>query len=205
MPRNALEPSEFKLNGHMYSCYKSYRGNSGSQFKMPKSDKQATGFIQKIWQMPLQGYLKTFLLVEVHRPVRNKVPFNTLEYLATAVVDASPSFNSVVIEPEEDADKSLQVWQLSLFSLVDINDIAVVVLEYHGSAYQAPLGLYNSNSLPSPPDEKAMDHFEQNFGTAEEIDKFLSTLKYKHKDAKKADSPLPKRPTNHPQLQPHNT
>lgn len=100
MPRHALEPSQFKLDGHMYSCYKSHRGNSGIQFKMPKSDKLATGFIQKIWQMPLHGYLKTFLLVEVHKPVRNKVPFDTLKYLATAVVDASPSFNFVVIEPE---------------------------------------------------------------------------------------------------------
>ncbi|KAJ6603446.1 hypothetical protein DFH09DRAFT_1301251 [Mycena vulgaris] len=46
-------------------------------------------------------------------------------------------------------------------------------------------GLYSSNSLPFPPDEKAMDYFKQNFGTVEEIDEFLSSLKYKHKDAKK--------------------
>ncbi|KAJ6603447.1 hypothetical protein DFH09DRAFT_899158, partial [Mycena vulgaris] len=100
MLRHALEPSQFKFDGHMYSWYKSHRGNSGIQCKMPNLDKQAIGFIQKIWQMPLQGYLKTFLLVEVHRPVRNKVPFDTLKYLATGVVDASPSFNFVVIEPE---------------------------------------------------------------------------------------------------------
>ncbi|KAJ7105552.1 hypothetical protein C8R44DRAFT_806431 [Mycena epipterygia] len=65
----------------------------------------------------------------------------------------------------EDADKSLQSTMVQHIRLL--------------------WGLYSSNSLPSPPAETAMDHFEQNFGTAEEIDEFISTLKYKHKDAKK--------------------
>ncbi|KAJ7265145.1 hypothetical protein C8J57DRAFT_1025431, partial [Mycena rebaudengoi] len=45
--------------------------------------------------------------------------------------------------------------------------------------------LYTADAVPSAPNDAAMDHFEQNFGTAEEIDTFLATLVYKHKDAKK--------------------
>ncbi|KAJ6472115.1 hypothetical protein DFH09DRAFT_1058123 [Mycena vulgaris] len=99
MPRHALEPLELTLDGHTYSCFKSNQGGSGIQFKMPKTGAQATGFIKKIWQMPLKGCLKTFMLIEVHRPVRNKTAFSSL-LLGATVVDASPSMNFIVIEPE---------------------------------------------------------------------------------------------------------
>ncbi|KAJ7440244.1 hypothetical protein FB451DRAFT_1415275 [Mycena latifolia] len=45
--------------------------------------------------------------------------------------------------------------------------------------------LHTSKSLPTPPDDDAMAHFEQNFTTADDIDKFVASLKFNHKDAKK--------------------
>ncbi|KAJ7265144.1 hypothetical protein C8J57DRAFT_1069424 [Mycena rebaudengoi] len=101
LPPNALQPSQFKIDGHMFSCRKSHEGNSGIQFTIANSSNPATGLIESIWQIPLQGHLQTFLLIEVHKQVRNLVPFDTLPYLETAVVEAAPSKKFILIEPAQ--------------------------------------------------------------------------------------------------------
>ncbi|KAJ7243315.1 hypothetical protein C8J57DRAFT_1191865 [Mycena rebaudengoi] len=99
LPPKAMQPSQFKMDGHTFSCKKSHQGNSGIQFTVPGTIQHSTGFIKTIWQMPLQGHLKTFLLVETHKPVRNLVPFSTLPHFAVAVFEATPSKTFVLIEP----------------------------------------------------------------------------------------------------------
>ncbi|KAJ7440245.1 hypothetical protein FB451DRAFT_1058907 [Mycena latifolia] len=124
MPRHALEPSKFMLDGQTYSCFRSHRGGSTIQFKIPNKDTQATGFIKKIWQMPLKGCLKTFMLMEAHRPVRNKTSYDSLP-LGAIIVEAGPSMNFIVIEPEHILTH-LTAWSRPMGTYGIMRDILVV-------------------------------------------------------------------------------
>lgn len=103
LPPLAIQPSDFKFNSHGFSCWQSHKGNSGIQFKNPMDSASLTGFIEEIWQMPLQNLLQTLLLVRIHKALsesdQSKAPFTSLCYFETTVVDASPSQQLCIIEP----------------------------------------------------------------------------------------------------------
>ncbi|KAJ7165250.1 hypothetical protein C8R46DRAFT_1035855 [Mycena filopes] len=63
LPPCARKPFDFKLGGHTFSCHKSHKGGSGIQFKEPGTHTLLTGFIDKIWEIPLEHHMQTFILV----------------------------------------------------------------------------------------------------------------------------------------------
>ncbi|KAJ7092107.1 hypothetical protein C8R43DRAFT_908207 [Mycena crocata] len=67
LPPCALKPNQFKFEDYDFSRYRSTRGNSGIQFKDPVNESLQTGFIDEIWQMPLQGHIQTFLVIQKHK------------------------------------------------------------------------------------------------------------------------------------------
>ncbi|KAJ7174176.1 hypothetical protein C8R43DRAFT_873624 [Mycena crocata] len=101
LPPSAMQPYEFTLDGRQFSCKESHRGNSGIQFKLPAGLTILTGFIAQIWEIPLQGHLQTFLLVDIHTPIPEAVlsPFTEMPLLNSAVVYAASSGNTCIIEP----------------------------------------------------------------------------------------------------------
>ncbi|KAJ6583141.1 hypothetical protein DFH09DRAFT_911716 [Mycena vulgaris] len=103
LPPCALQSPEFQLDGRNYSCKHSHLGNSGIQFKRPSDSQIFTGFIESIWQIPLQGHMQTFVVVELHTSLPHNIlaqlPFSSKPRLNTTVVDATPSGNRFIIEP----------------------------------------------------------------------------------------------------------
>lgn len=103
LPPCALQPPNFKLQGRVFSHKTSHVGNSGILFKSPVDSTRLTGSIEKIWQIPLQNYMQTFILVQVHKPLSpemlSNTPFVSMPLFATTVVDAAPSERLYLIEP----------------------------------------------------------------------------------------------------------
>lgn len=101
LPPRARQPYEFTLNSYSFSCHSSHPGNSGIQFKRPSDSIIFTGFIQAIWQIPLQGHIQTFFAVEIHKslPASARIPFTSLPNFNTTIVDAQPSSIVYIIEP----------------------------------------------------------------------------------------------------------
>jgi hypothetical protein len=103
LPPCALKPSQFKLDDKGFSCYKSHRGNSSIQFKDPINHTVLTGFIEEIWEIPLERHMQTFVLVQKHKPMPltmlEKTPYPTRPRLNTTIVDATLSGRFCIIEP----------------------------------------------------------------------------------------------------------
>ncbi|KAJ7085455.1 hypothetical protein B0H15DRAFT_783012 [Mycena belliarum] len=103
LPPRAIQPPEFTFDGDVFSCKHSNPGNSGIQFTRPVDSAVVTGFIETIWQIPLQGHIQTFILVDVHNipppEIRSQLPFESMPRLNTAVVEARPSGHICIIEP----------------------------------------------------------------------------------------------------------
>ncbi|KAJ7086896.1 hypothetical protein B0H15DRAFT_781868 [Mycena belliarum] len=105
LPPAGLSPSEIKLEGHTFSCRQSHEGNSGIQFKSPSDlSIHLTGHIDMIWQIPLQGKIQTFFVVQKHTPIPlyllRDTPYPSMPEFATTVVDATPSGQFIIIEAE---------------------------------------------------------------------------------------------------------
>lgn len=103
LPPVARQPPDFKLDGHSYSCRYSHPGNSGIQFKHPTNSNILTGFIEAIWEMPLEGHMRTFILVELHKllpqSLWDHIPFTIMPLFNTTVVDSQDSGDLCIIEP----------------------------------------------------------------------------------------------------------
>ncbi|KAJ7123995.1 hypothetical protein C8R43DRAFT_899328 [Mycena crocata] len=103
LPPQAIHPPEFTLNGHNYSCRHSHPGNSGIQFRLPVDSTIRTGFIDLIWEIPLDGHIQTFLLVQMHSllpaAIHARLPFAAMPRLNSSIVDAQDSGNICIIEP----------------------------------------------------------------------------------------------------------
>ncbi|KAJ6456300.1 hypothetical protein C8R47DRAFT_996313 [Mycena vitilis] len=105
LPPTGMTPSEVKLDGMTFSCKISHEGNSGIQFKNPGNLTEIlTGHIDRIWQIPLQGCMQTFFVVQKHTViplfVRQRTPFPSMPHFETTVVDAAPSGQFIIIGPE---------------------------------------------------------------------------------------------------------
>ncbi|KAJ7160858.1 hypothetical protein C8R46DRAFT_904956 [Mycena filopes] len=104
LPPTSLQPSEFKLDGKTFSCKRSHEGNSGIQFKNPVNvNDLLTGYIETIYQIPLDGRMQTFLLIRKHTVIPQWVaaesPFLSRPRFGTKIVDATPSDDFCIIEP----------------------------------------------------------------------------------------------------------
>ncbi|KAJ3857072.1 hypothetical protein EV368DRAFT_61194 [Lentinula lateritia] len=65
LPTIAQNHTQIPFNNSTYSCYKSHEGQSHIQFYIPGGYGGAweTGYIETIWELPLEGVKHTFLLV----------------------------------------------------------------------------------------------------------------------------------------------
>ncbi|KAJ6523268.1 hypothetical protein DFH09DRAFT_1286690 [Mycena vulgaris] len=103
LPPCAVKPRQFTSGTRVFSCYKSHRGNSGIQFKDPSDSSLMTGFIEEIWEIPLEHHMQTFILVQKHHDlpsaINAKTPFVSFPLFETKVVDAAPSGRFCIIEP----------------------------------------------------------------------------------------------------------
>jgi hypothetical protein len=104
LPPTAKHPSEFHLNGDTFSCRRSHQANSSIQFYTATGTTNM-GFIEVIWQLPLEGHMRTFLLVRPHKPLpleqEQKAPFHNRPRFYTKIMDAgeSPDSALTIIEP----------------------------------------------------------------------------------------------------------
>ncbi|KAJ7065097.1 hypothetical protein B0H15DRAFT_794632 [Mycena belliarum] len=104
LPPAGKAPFEVKFGGHTFSCKTSHEGNSGIQFKHPRTSAILTGYIDQIWQIPLQGRIQTFFVIEEHTRIpqwiAQEAPFLSMPELGATIVDATPSKQFLIIEPE---------------------------------------------------------------------------------------------------------
>jgi hypothetical protein len=107
LPPSAQHPQEFKFENRTYSHNGSHDGNSHIQFYIPGAkDEIETGYIEAIWELPLQGIRQTFLLVRQHRPLSpaqlRKTPYayEPCSKLQTKIVNLEPSIQVFIIEPQ---------------------------------------------------------------------------------------------------------
>ncbi|KAJ6452864.1 hypothetical protein C8R47DRAFT_1204264 [Mycena vitilis] len=103
LPPCALKPNEFKIGDQTFSRSRSTRGSSAIQFKDPQSDEVLTGFIDEIWEIPLESHIQTFIMVEKHKllspAVLETTPFPSFPNFQTTAVHAARSNNYCIIEP----------------------------------------------------------------------------------------------------------
>lgn len=83
----------------------SHEENSAIQFKTPTNAADiVTGYINEIWQIPLQNHVQTFFVVERHTAIPQyllqQTPYHSMPHFCTTVVDANPSGKIRIIEPE---------------------------------------------------------------------------------------------------------
>lgn len=104
LPPRAKRPLNIKRDEHTFSCGSSHEGNSYIQFRNPFTHNSETGAIQTIWSIPLESVMHTFIVVRQHQPLsyleEGQGPFASFDGFLARIVDAQPSNNLVIIEPE---------------------------------------------------------------------------------------------------------
>ncbi|KAJ4463534.1 hypothetical protein C8R41DRAFT_783756, partial [Lentinula lateritia] len=91
-----------------FSCTKSHEGQSHIQFYVPGGFRGTwgTGYIEAIWELPLEGIKQCFLLVQKHQalsPAQNfKSPYHHFPclLLKTKLVREAPSDHIYILEPQ---------------------------------------------------------------------------------------------------------
>ena len=72
-------------------------------FYNPSTETHVTGFIEKNWQIPLQGSMQPFVVVQPHTHLsaikEGKAPFKNYQGFMSRIVDAQSTENPVIIEP----------------------------------------------------------------------------------------------------------
>lgn len=95
----------YKMDQYTLRCKKSNKGNSAIHFKNPSANlARTTGDIQRIWQIPLEGHMQTFLVVEIHKSLslrdQWKTPYFSMPFFESILVDATASGILCIIEPQ---------------------------------------------------------------------------------------------------------
>jgi hypothetical protein len=107
LPPVAHQPHHFKLDSRTYSVKESHEGNSHIQFYIPGTEGSGateTGYIETIWELPLESVLQIFLLVRKHQPLSltqlRKTPYanEPCSNLQTKVVNVEESNDVFIIE-----------------------------------------------------------------------------------------------------------
>ncbi|PPQ74622.1 hypothetical protein CVT26_007466 [Gymnopilus dilepis] len=102
LPPRASKPLQIHRGEHTFSCQKSHQGNSSIYFYNPLVDSHATGFIESIWQIPLQGTLRTFFIVRQHQPLspqeEEQAPFINFPGFRARILDSQLTDELIIIE-----------------------------------------------------------------------------------------------------------
>lgn len=103
LPPNAKRATEFHENGRTYSCHLSHSGNSSIQFHNPQTQTRLTGAIETILEIPLEGFLRRFILARTYHPLNDTeaalTPYPQFPRFQSQVVNAALSAEVIVIEP----------------------------------------------------------------------------------------------------------
>jgi len=104
LPPQAKQPHQFHHNNHTFSCQHSHVGNSAIQFYNPLSQSHDTGFIQTIYQLPIEASIQTFIAVSPHQSLpfseESKALFHNHSGYMSRIVDVQPSKNIILIQPD---------------------------------------------------------------------------------------------------------
>lgn len=104
LPPNAKRLTEFHDNGCTYSCSSSHSGNSPIQFYNRETQAHLTGVIDTILEIPLEGFLRKFILVhpycDLNEEDTRRTPYSQFPRMMTKAVDTTPSGTMIVIEPQ---------------------------------------------------------------------------------------------------------
>lgn len=105
-PRARLLP-DITLDGRKYSCHHCHYGNSSIQFDLTHLHgvPRLGGFIEHIWEIPVDGLLRTFISVRIHSELTEQeqacTPFAQYPRLLSQLVPAAPSTTCIIIEPAQ--------------------------------------------------------------------------------------------------------
>jgi len=104
LPPQAKRPHQFHHNNQTFSCQHSHVGNSAIQFYNPLSQSHDTGFIQTIYQLPLEASMQTIIGVSPHQSLpfseESKAPFHNHPGYMSQIVDVQPSKNIILLRPD---------------------------------------------------------------------------------------------------------
>ncbi|KAJ6506588.1 hypothetical protein C8R45DRAFT_816835, partial [Mycena sanguinolenta] len=102
LPPRAAKVKHFKMNDQTFSCFESRQNSSGIQFKDPSSSTTHTGFIDQIWEIPIDNHMQTFFLVQKHKNLSandlQKTPYTSMPLFQATAVDAQKSNHFCIIE-----------------------------------------------------------------------------------------------------------
>jgi hypothetical protein len=103
LPPRAETPLQLQRGECTFSCRHSHEGNSAITFYNPSTQARATGFIEKIWRLPLEGSMQSFVVVRPHRRLsaieEGMAPFQHYPGFMSQIVDAHAIDGPVIIEP----------------------------------------------------------------------------------------------------------
>ena len=103
LPPQAKTPLQLHRGECTFSCRRSHQGNSAIRFYNPSTQAHATGFIEIIWRIPLEGSMQSFMVVWPHTQLFDieeaRAPFQNLQGFMSRIVDTHSTENPVIIEP----------------------------------------------------------------------------------------------------------
>ncbi|KAL1659018.1 hypothetical protein GGF50DRAFT_66136 [Schizophyllum commune] len=101
---NAKHVTEINIGASTYSCEAAHVAQSLVLFQAPDAPRvQVIGRIQAIWGIPLEGYLRYFLVVRSHKMLSQEEqglgPYLAYPGFKSQLVDAELSLDFAIIEP----------------------------------------------------------------------------------------------------------
>lgn len=105
LPRRAIHRERIVLDKRTYNCRSNHFGNSAIHFRNPRNlQSTLVGAIDEIRQIPLLNVVRTFFLVRLFQPLppddHCRTPYATFPEFESLVVEAEPSADVFVIEPQ---------------------------------------------------------------------------------------------------------
>jgi hypothetical protein len=107
LPPAVQQPRQVVFEDRTYSRNNSHVGNSHIQFYIPtRGDTIETGYIEEIWELPLEGLWQTFFFVRQHRPLspaqQRKTPYTVepCSRLQSKAVSCELSNTVYILEPQ---------------------------------------------------------------------------------------------------------
>lgn len=100
---HALRPTHFAIKDRTFSTQVAHQGNSAIQYENRQTSTLDTGNIQTILQMPLDGSMHTFIIVQPHQPLSPEeerlAPFAEHPHLMTRIYNTHSTLPLIIIEP----------------------------------------------------------------------------------------------------------